>query len=595
MKNKVRHLKKLIEWLNDISIKRKIMIIYLFCVLVPIVAINSIFYMSISKNVKKEEKTNTEQSMNRVLIDITTQVEQCVRVGQILNSNSELNKILENENQDVSTYLTEYKKYIQTDVQRFEPVYNQIANINIYTSNNTIPSGGNVLFLDYKVKEADWYNTYLNSNERNIIFPNIVEGTKGLLGDKRYISVISSLNNLQVNDRKNKFVKIDLSINSFKEVLRGEKFKGTLYLIDGENRVIFSNNPLYSNNWNEYLELNSDYFTENDYVISKSFGESSYLNQWTLIGVFEEKSLSENIGGSSSIVVFTAFISLIITTIIIIMVSFSIKSRLELVSNHINELPEKNFQLMEVNPGKDEIGVLIKEVNRSTLRIKNLIDEVYEAGIQKNSAELKALQSQINPHFLYNTLNTVRLRCVLKKENETADIIKYMAKIFRRIVNWNHDIIEIREELEFVEDFLKIQKYRYGEKLSYIINTGDNIENYKIPKMTIQTLVENASIHGIELSEKQGKITIDVNIIEDRLCVQVKDNGVGIEKNKLIKIKAKLYREDKNDEELENSVGLINVYKRLNLEFSNSVYFDIESIEDQGTKVCFAIPLIQMN
>jgi two-component system sensor histidine kinase YesM len=257
---------------------------------------------------------------------------------------------------------------------------------------------------------------------------------------------------------------------------------------------------------------------------------------------------------------------------------------------HLKGVSKDNMDVINFEPGDDEIGRLIKEYNKSTIRVKNLIEEAYESEIARTKAELRALQSQVNPHFLYNTLNTVRLRSVLKEETETAEIIKYMAKLFRRLLTWEDDLVTIREEIELTRDFLEIQKYRYGEKLNFIIDTDESILNYKLPKMCIQTLVENSSVHGIERIDGNGLIKVNISVLEDKLVCIVWDNGIGIEKDKLEAMREML----RQGKALDGSYGTSNIYKRLKIYFGETVSFNIFSELNNGTTVKFSIPISKL-
>lgn len=188
-----------------------------------------------------------------------------------------------------------------------------------------------------------------------------------------------------------------------------------------------------------------------------------------------------------------------------------------------------------------------------TLQIQSLINNVYVADIQKKNlelerrhAQLNALQSQINPHFLFNALETIRMRSLMKDEEETARIIHNMAKIFRNSLVWRKDMVTLKEELEFIYCFLEIQKYRFGEKIEYTVVANEADSSILIPKMSIVTFVENASIHGIEPLKQGGKIEVEIKQSGDELICAIRDNGVGMSDQQV----EKLYRYLEGEEEM---------------------------------------------
>lgn len=590
MKNIITKFKKLIGSINNISLKRKLIFLYIFCVFIPIVSINTIFYFVISHNVSKQVLTLLDESMERIKIGFTTNIEQCMQVIRTINLDSKLENALDSKYRDIEDYYDVYLNYTKEAVDKFLPIYSQIQKISIYTENNTIINGGNYYFLNSDIINSDWYKKLQSSRQNTVIYPYIESDKNNLLAYGRYLSVIRRLYDYKSINYTNKIIKIDIRLNSFLDVVNKENTKGIIYLIDDSNRIMFSNNQDIYNNYNEFKVFTDSYYTSKDIVISKNFAINSYMSGWKLIGVFPKNDIKKAMGSNKSIVIAVALFSLIISTLIILVISSSIKNRLEIVSKHLKYISDKKFNVIDIDAGEDEIGTLIKEFNNSTIKIKNLIEVVYEAEIQKTKAEIMALQSQVNPHFLYNTLNTVRLRSVLKGELETAEIIKYMSKLFRRFLSFKEDLITIREEIELTKDFLEIQKYRYGDKLNYVINVDENALCYKIPKMCIQTLVENSSVHGIEMIDGIGVINISIKFNEDELFCKIIDNGIGIEKEKLQQIQEAL----KKEKLINGSYGIVNIYKRLKLYFGEEVKFTINSKLNKGTEVELRIPIYKL-
>jgi two-component system, sensor histidine kinase YesM len=577
---------KIIKSVNNISIKRKLTLMYVTCILIPILAINSIFYSMIVKKVKEQEITALMQSMDRVLTGILTDVEQCMGVYRIINSDDKLNKILDTNFKSELEYFEIYHEYMAGAVQKFIPNFRQIRGINVYTENHTIIASSNYHFIDKQISESEWYSRFLGSRAP-LLYAYIERRSDGIVRDNRYLTIVNKLNNYRTTGLYGNILKIDIDVKYFSHLVESEKLDGNIYLLDREDRVIFSNNNEIFNDIHKFRNFGEEHYQPNHIVINRNFGDNSYLEGWKVVGVFPEKNIAASIRKTRNLVTLVALLSLIVTSLIILVIAHSIKSRLELVSKHLNGISTQKFKIIQTETGEDEIGKLIQEYNSSTTKIKKLIEEVYEAEIEKTKAELKGLQSQINPHFLFNTLNAVRLRCVLKDENETAQIVKHIAKMFRKLIDWEDDLIPIGEEIEFIRDFLEIQKYRYGDKLDYRISVDEELMKYGIPKMCIQPLVENSSIHGIELIENTGRIDISIKTSEGNLCCSIVDNGMGISEERLAFIKGKLAK----GKTVNGSIGILNVYKRLKLYFGDAVVFDIISRSNEGTTVTFAIPL----
>ena len=259
----------------------------------------------------------------------------------------------------------------------------------------------------------------------------------------------------------------------------------------------------------------------------------------------------------------------------------------------MKKVRNQNFDTIKDHEYRDEIGQLTREFNRMTLRIKNLIDDVYirdlqkkELELQNRNAQLNALQSQINPHFLFNALETIRMRSLMKNETETAKIIQNMAKILRNSFTWTNDMVTVKQELELINCFLEIQTYRFSGKLQYELHVDEEALTCMIPKMAFLPFVENASIHGIEATKNGGKIDMRIHLAHQKLIFILEDNGVGMS----AEVRDRLLSYVHQDVEMGERIGVQNVIYRLRLYYPDRFKFDIQSEPGMGTKIYIEIP-----
>ena len=253
---------------------------------------------------------------------------------------------------------------------------------------------------------------------------------------------------------------------------------------------------------------------------------------------------------------------------------------------------------MDCTEGQDEIGKVIRSYNMMVVRIKELIEVVFKGNAEKQAlelskkqAELQAIQSQVNPHFLFNTLETIRMRSLIKKEDETANIIGELAILFRKSMTWGKDCITIEEEMNFIEKYINIQKYRYGDKIKFYHYIMKECEAYLIPKLTISSFVENACVHGLEATENEGVISLTITKNNEYLFIEISDNGKGFEDKRLEEIRYMIAHADHKMLNESKSTGMLNAYLRLKLHFDNQVSFDIDSKSEDGTDIMIQIPL----
>ncbi|WP_170311627.1 sensor histidine kinase [Vallitalea okinawensis] len=250
----------------------------------------------------------------------------------------------------------------------------------------------------------------------------------------------------------------------------------------------------------------------------------------------------------------------------------------------------KNIEKGELNTvidiqRKNEIGYLYHSFNSMAKRLKYLVEYVYEEEIARKNAEISALQSQINPHFLYNTLETINWKAQLSGEQDIAEMIQALSNLMDANMNRNGEkYITVKQEIKYMDSYLFLIQKRFGDKIAYEKNVEEETLDKKLPKLIIQPIIENAIKHGIQPIGR-GKVSLYSSLSDDNLVIYVEDNGVGIERAELEQIKQGHRHSDLK------SIGLNNVIKRLKLIYGEEANVHIESEVAQGTKVRVMIPV----
>ena len=262
---------------------------------------------------------------------------------------------------------------------------------------------------------------------------------------------------------------------------------------------------------------------------------------------------------------------------------------LSLIANNIVNLVISNINEKELNIRNIE---LIKEITANSLLEK----EIRNARLQLKEVELRALQAQINPHFLYNTLDSIKWLAVLHGVDDIQQIVVAMGKLLRYSLSQEHSTVTISTEIEEIENYLMIQKFRYGEKISYKINFETEVLEFRIPKLLLQPLVENAIQHGLEPKPDSGNIWIS-GWLEDsgHAVIEVADDGVGISDDIRVALTRTLLNninesEPEVEENNHSRIGLMNVNKRLVNHFGENSALKIEGRDNTGTVIRFLIP-----
>ena len=294
---------------------------------------------------------------------------------------------------------------------------------------------------------------------------------------------------------------------------------------------------------------------------------------------------------------------LLFCIVIVVIIGFSVIIAAMLISNSIirpirklcdltGQIAQGDFQVRASVGSNDEVAVLAGSVNDMTENLEVMVNKIKEDEGKMRRAELRLLQEQINPHFLYNTLDTIVWLIESNMSDKAVNMVVSLSDFFRLVLSRGKEDITIREEELHIRSYLEIQQARYHDILEYEIRIDPAIYDYKILKLTLQPLVENSLYHGIKYKRAKGKIWILGHKQEDNIYLTVKDNGVGMEPEALEKLRLEISRPCK---ETESGFGLANVNERIQMTFGKEYGMRIHSVKGEGTRIEIVIPANRMN
>lgn len=363
----------------------------------------------------------------------------------------------------------------------------------------------------------------------------------------------------------------------------------SFYMI--ENRKLSSSTVagLEISNSQVYDAENSIYTADTVYdgVSRQAVIVESPLNRWQLIKLLPEYTLYNTgediiammlgLGG----IVFFGFV------LMTVMMTRIINKPVKRICNRVELVATGDFTRDMTIETEDELGYIGKGINSMSANIEKLIATCLEEEQSKKNYEFKVLQTQINPHFLYNTLNSIKWMASIQRAAGITEMTSTLGHMLRLIAQVNTDIISLEKELEFVNDYIVIQSYRYGDtfQIKYDIEDEELLQA-KVIKFTIQPLVENAIFHGIEPKNAPGIITIHAFKQDSSLMIDVEDDGAGISPERL----EKLNRFPKETVKEKNNIGLYNIHHRIQLEYGEEYGLQIESTLGKGTRIRVHIP-----
>ena len=571
--------------LNSLQLREKIIGLFLFCVILPLITIDGIIINNILREEKIESLREAEKVADTIVNygediintchNIATSVDQNYRVGEILG-------------QTYETTFDYYDNYHKMSENYFFQTLTRFNNmkVKLYTSNDTVVSGGYVGRTS-DIDDTEWFNDFINSGDK-YTFRCDFDTSSGVTESKRRIFYFGKLS--FKNCPFDTFIRIDLNYSTVSsEITRLCNLESVYICADDE--MIFSSEG-YNNLNTPYPKFEKN--NENYYV-----RDVTNLGNITQIAVKIKSATSlKYLFDNKIIIVLLLAISLLLPAFVLYKINNSIVYRIKKLDQVFGK--RENDELVRVdNPeGSDELGNLMFNYNKMVDQVNNLIKIVYkerlkeqEMSIARQKAELLALHSQINPHFMFNALESIRMHSLIKGEIETAEMVEKLALMERQYVNWDSDMISIEQEVSAVEAYLLLQKYRFGDKLKYEISIEESCKKRLIPKLTVVTFVENAYVHGMENKTSECFVYLRVYNKNNDFIIEVEDTGNGIDDERLNEIREKAKTINIEDLKSDKHIGIYNALLRLKMTMGDKYRFDIESEEGIGTLIQIIFPM----
>jgi len=574
---------------NNLNLRNKLLIIYICTVFIPITLTHIAYYHVTTTNVRTQKMNDMSLSVKQIANDFQTSIDDAVGISSMIYTDYELYNLLETKYNSSIDFIHAYHDFFG-DISKEVSLYPSVHSIKLYTDNDTVIYAGGISKIDTLVKGSTWYK---ESELIRSSYPVLIRSV-GDSGKHDMFSLIREMDYFVSKNSTQKILEINLEAGLMHRIFHDVTFPGELYLLNEEGTIEYTTNSKID--WSESKYPYKSVSLPDDKVVFEESYNLPYLNNWKVVAVTQEHVLLEDIKGSRNFILYLALINLVFPSLFIIYITSSLHLRILRILRHMRKVEDQNFELIEGVDDQDEIGELTHAFNRMASKIKRLINEVYVADIQKKDlelqrkqAQLSALQSQINPHFLFNVLETIRMRSILKKEDETAKIIENIAKMLRKSFIWGKDWVTVDEEIYLIKCFLEIQHYRFDDKMQYHIDIDPEAAKCLIPNMSLIPFVENASIHGIEPIKGKGMIIISIKRNDDKLVCEINDNGQGMETEEYDQVMQSL-------DEVANigeHVGIKNVYYRLKLHYSNQFEFNIISTKGVGTTVKIILPFFE--
>lgn len=571
-----------------ISIKTKILIICLIVVILPI------FVMTVNSYLSSQRLL--EQKYTELLMDIANQTN--VRIDEYLKEIEKISlvasfgmnsgvKVEKEDNYPLQNYLRndneENKNAAYAMLMNYMMMKDREISFYVYNLN-----GGKDLFVgsdlpydySYNAKEEEWFKFFQVSNSKMMTLDTHVDqqtmSKKLAIAHARKILDVDSGTVLGIM-----VVRIDLGVIDVVNSRLQQALRSRFTIVDEVDNIIYNSDTSLIGQ--KFSSIRPDHNT--NIIVESPFERQ----RWTTYLYMPMSELSAEGDILRNNVYVLALLMLLFLVIISAFLSNMMTRPIKKLMSNILQVEKGQFEQVEDIASRDEIGLLSTRFNRMSHELKRLVTQIQQEEKEKAAAEIRALQSQINPHFLYNTLGSVKWIASMQRADAIVEITEALIAMLRYAARAEGAMVSVREELDNLKNYMTIQQVRYYNRIRMDVMADEELLDQSMPKLILQPLVENAIFHGLAEIEEDGVVTIRVAWEankSDGFVIEVHDNGVGMDEETYLLIEELISGESNSG----SSIGLYNVKRRIELHYGSRYGVEFESIEGKGTAFRIHLP-----
>ncbi|MBB3109546.1 two-component system sensor histidine kinase YesM [Paenibacillus phyllosphaerae] len=586
--------KTLIRMINDMKLRTKLILSFIVVVFVPVLIVglfltNELREMAIG-NAIDQAATNVDRVKKRTSEVVNVSYDIAYRLA----NDTRLETVASRRYESVYDVVKAYKEY--PDFREYMKLYREIGNIRLYVDNPTLLDNWEFIQPTDAIRNAEWYQQATSSSLVDWVY--IVDERDNV----KYLSLVRRVD--FPNQGKSGVLVINVNSRMLNQILNQESFD--TMIVDSSNQIVSANRPgrlgrplneLDFENLIKHEETGTFETVVNgskSQVMIEELKPAASMNGLRVISIFAIDDIVGEANQTIRLAVTVISISLAVAIFLIYAFSILLAKRMLRLSKNINKVATGNLGIVMEIDGKDEIGQLSRQFNAMVSSINALVVEVQESNQQKrqlaqkqNEIKFKMMASQINPHFLFNALESIRMKAHMKGETEIAKVVRLLGKMMRKNLEVGNRSIPMRSEIDIVRCYLEIQKFRHGDRLHFELLIDPKVEETLLPPLIIQPIVENAVVHGLESKEEGGLVRIKAELVGQDVHVEVMDNGSGMTPERAESVKQSLLEQDDDER---NRIGLRNVHMRLQLTYGQEHGLVIDSVPSEGTRIHFIIP-----
>lgn len=583
------------SYFGNMSLLKKLTLAYAIAILIPTISIGSYTYIQLQNYLRKEIAQTARQNLLQIKTDIDRKVAITRSIANGIAFNQDVQNLLYYGMEFTPEALEHFFDSVSTPIDyalNFSEA--NIFQIGVYFVNASVPENTH-FFREERLKNEDWYQTFKESKKDEIwIYPAASERFKnnGVNVETRVLKMVRKI--IALDGSYLGVIMLDILEEDMFSSLHVEVQGREIYVTDNKNQITYP-----AGQRDSYIPLAVSQQIASGYSYHKK-GNVLYIYEnieplnIRLINKIPVQELQRYSSLSSTYMIVVVIIGVLLLEVFTYFLLKLIFSRLHQIVKIMKVVAKGNFDIRIPVKRKDEVGQLANDFNILIEKINELIADVIKKETAQKDAQLAALQYQINPHFIYNTIDTFRMRLELEGNYEMAEAITYFGKMMRYNINRNSQYATMREEVDYIGKYITLQKLRYGNRLELQVDLPPALADAKIIRFMLQPIVENSLKHGIDETDRTLCIHISFAQAEDYIVIHITDNGNGINRRHLERLNKRFkYPEEMDIKDAgDKNIGLMNINKRLKLFYGEEYYIQMESIVGEYTRTIIQIPYI---
>ena len=591
----------------------KLILIYVVILAIPVMVFGSYSFQTVKKSIEMDALRTSQQNVQKAKADIIGNISLYDSMARYVLQHRKFVDFISAKRDYPVTELMNFKHDQFYSVENLQIINGNICQLRLFIANAQFPEMWPVIYSEKRIYACSWRQQVLKLKKRQGLWRLNHQDDAYFIYRTNFNELISFYR--EVRNSEGNYVGI-LEVSMLAKVFFGDLYNQSrndsvvTYLLDNQGQLrSFASGRLSQVRFGKSLLKKLKMRTgpgsgsfrinirKQSLLVVYTYLDSidSYIYQITF-----PKALTKKIDQIRNRIFLGSFGALLLLSLITYLITSAILKKMRIMIASMRKVQEGDFNVDIPIHGVDEIGELAYHFRKMLWKINELIDMVVKKQVAAKDAEIRALQSQINAHFIYNVLEAIKMMAEIEEKYNISDAITALGSMMRYSMNWNNYYVSLQEEINYIKDYIAITNIRYEDKIDLCIDVDEEVAKQEVMKMLLQPLVENAVNHGLRSKRKDGVIKVTAYKHDEMLHIEVWDNGVGMEQSRLEAVRESFFGAVESGQEASDEIlglhgiALKNVNERIKLFYGHQFGIEIFSELNQYTKVLILLPSIKV-